>query len=92
MYHAGPKSGGADCGYVYTSYKVYTYCQPGDYCTSSSQRKCKVVTTCGAGSIYHAYGSAGGAQCGYVYTSYKKYVYCKPMDSCSSSSQRKCKK
>ena len=40
-YTAYASGGGGYCGYTYSGYKQYVYCQPGDYCTSTSQRKCR---------------------------------------------------
>jgi len=91
-YTAYSSGGGPQCGYVYSgSYKTYQYCQPGDYCLSSSARSCRKYQTTQVGDIYHAYQNAGGPQCGYFYSgSYKTYVYCKGGDTCKSSSGMQC--
>ncbi len=93
-YTAYKKGGGPPCGYTQSGYtKYYYYCMPGDWCYSTYQKKCRVVTACGAGSYYHAYAGAGGPQCGYTQVGYTKtYYYCKPMDTCVSTYQKKCRK
>lgn len=94
LYTSAAASSGAACGSKYLGSSVYQYyyCLPGDYCVSSSQKSCKIITTCGAGAQYHAYASAGGAKCGskYLGSGVYTYYYCKPLDTCKSSSQKLC--
>jgi hypothetical protein len=91
LYHAYTGAGGPDCGKQSTSsgYKYY-FCKPGDYCESSSLKRCSFVgTTCD--SRYHAYSGGGGPECGKQSTSSGyKYFFCQPGDYCESSSLKRC--
>lgn len=93
-YTAFSGAGGPECGSKVSGYStIYYYCKPGDWCYSTYQKSCRVITACGAGSYYHAYSKAGGAMCGSKTSGYSTiYYYCKPMDTCVSSYQKKCRK
>ncbi len=85
-------AGGPDCGYTYSGgIYTYFYCKLGDYCDSTSLKRCRTYENAQPGDVYHAAKSGGGADCGYTYSGgVYTYYYCLPGDSCSSSSQKTC--
>jgi hypothetical protein len=92
IYHAYKTGTGPDCGKVWNgSSYTYYYCMPGDTCSSSTSKQCKVSGTA-CGDLYTAYKTAAGPECGKVWNgSSYDYYYCQPGDYCQSSTSKQCK-
>lgn len=95
QYHAYRYGGGRVCGENYVSgYKVYHYCQPGDYCyISGGGGTCQDRNPeCGIGATYHAYPTAGGPTCGPNRNpGYYYWNRCQPGDTCIATSSGLCR-
>lgn len=94
QYHAYRYGGGRVCGSHYVSgYRTWRYCEPGDYCSSSTAGTCVFrKPECGRGTTYHAYPTGGGSSCGKVKVgSYYYTIKCQPGDTCTASSAGWCR-
>jgi hypothetical protein len=96
-YPAYESAGGRVCGYVYvlagtSGYvKSYNYCDPGDYCTSTTTGTCQHRLECGSGAYYDSYPTGGGVSCGSVsIEGVTYYLACRSGDACTSSTTGTC--